>query len=206
MTISLIINTCCLGPRAEAVLSSGKQPHNLREFLLKCFIIPKAIESPAIDEIIVVGEYEPGEGYTYVHSPSVYFNCRDALHQRQAGFEASHGDVLLFQHDDHLVTGSLPPASAFLGPENVGVVVPERQTRMRLWTGEQLPSGQGLYIMGHAACYLREVLERCPWGDVLKYFDWDRAQTHQIRQAGYAIAWTDRLIAWDIEMGSKPWE
>ena len=202
MTISLVVNTACLGLRAGAVLSSGKRPHNLREFLLKCFILPEAMANPAISEIIVAGEFEPGDGYIYVPARSVYFNCRDALHQRQRGFEVSTGDVILFQHDDHLVQGVFPPMEAF---NSVQVIVPQRRTRMRVPTGERLNTGEGEYISGHAAFYTREAVAKCPWGQVPKVYQWDRAHTLQLRKAGYLAAIAEQVVAWDIEWGSEPW-
>jgi hypothetical protein len=200
--ISLVVNTACLGLRAGAILSSGKRPHDLREFLLKCFIIPEAMANPAISEIIVAGEFEPGEGYTYVRAPSVYFNCRDALHQRQRGFEAATGDVILFQHDDHLVQGDFPPMEVFTDTQ---VVVPQRRTRMRQAIGERLNAGEGRYVSGHAAFYSREAITKCPWGQVPKVYQWDRAHTEQLLDAGFRVGMADQMMAWDIEWGSQPW-
>jgi hypothetical protein len=100
--ISVIVNTCCLGSNARSVLSSGGIAYTERRQLLRDVLLPRLVGDPLVDEVIVVGEYEPGFGYEYVHSPSVAFNCTDALQQRQDGFDASNGEVVVFLHDDHL--------------------------------------------------------------------------------------------------------
>ena len=232
--ISLVINTCANGPKAAETLSSGKQPHAQRSFALRNFILPAAIADPTFDEIIVVGEWEPGNGYIYIEVPSEWFSCVDALAQRQAGFERSTGDWIVFQHDDHLLdnhigdsglTGLERTIGVGMNP-NLGVLVPARHTRLRNVNGEKLFSGEAKYgtdsiedcegqswpvplargyISGHCAIYRREVLEACPWGDVDKVFSWDVQHTAQIREAGFSINWSDALRCYDIEAGARPW-
>ena len=147
MSISLVINTCANGPKAAETLSSGKQPHAQRAFVLRNFILPAALADPTFDEVIVVGEWEPGNGYIYIEVPSVHFSCVDALAQRQAGFERSRGTLIFFQHDDHMLErmpfwddakGIIPPE--FREPHDV--VVPSRYTRLRDVNGERLNGGE----------------------------------------------------------------
>ena len=87
--ISLIINTAAGVSRD--IKSSGGVPHDRRGYALRNFILPSYTVSGMFDEIFVVGEWESGEGYEYIHCPSEHFSCVDALQQRQAGFEASNG-------------------------------------------------------------------------------------------------------------------
>ncbi len=227
--ISLCINTCANGTKAADTLSSGRQPHAQRSFALRNFILPAALADPTFDEVIVVGEWEPGNGYIYIEVPSVHFSCVDALAQRQAGFERSKGDWVVFQHDDHLLD-PLPLAEVFgtiTWKENFivfdeDVLVPSRYTRLRNVNGERLSNGEQKlcndetcdfmdeplekgYISGHCAIYRREVLEKCPWGNVDKVHTWDVAHTAQIRAADFNIEWSDALRVYDCEAGATPW-
>ncbi|KKK90453.1 hypothetical protein LCGC14_2722840, partial [marine sediment metagenome] len=159
----------------------------------------------------------------YIEVPSEHFSCVDALAQRQAGFERSTGDVVVFQHDDHMF---LPPdyyeLSIGMSPgwgtpayKQIDVLVPARYTRLRDVNGERLYNGEDRfpfsgspdvpYISGHCAIYRREVLEACPWGNVEEQFTWDIRHTEQIRDAGFKIEWSDALRAWDVEAGAAPW-
>lgn len=221
--ISLCINTCANGPKAAETKGSGGQTHERRAFALRNFILPAAIADPTFSEVIVVGEWEPGNGYIYIEVPSERFSCVDALAQRQAGFERSMGDWIVFQHDDHLLDNSIdwhcssgcPAIGDALGykADGIDVLVPARYTRLRDVNGEELINGMPLvenlgqegYISGHCAIYHREVLEYCAWGAIPKVFDWDVKHTAQIRDAGFKIEWTDALRCYDIEAGAKPW-
>ena len=214
MTISLRINSSANGPKAADTRSSGGQSHAQRSFALRNFILPAAVADPTFSEVIVVGEWEPGWGYIYIEVPSERFSCVDALTQRQAGFERSTGDWVVFQHDDHLLENVKDmlhgKISLFTGAD---VIVPARYTRLRDVNGEKLLSGEPSdkgknregYISGHCAIYRREVLEVCPWSDVKEIFEWDVEHTAQIREAGFKIEWSNALRCYDVESGSKPW-
>ena len=234
--ISLVINTCANGTKAADTLSSGRQPHAQRSFALRNFILPAALADPTFDEVIVAGEWEPGNGYVYIEVPSVHFSCVDALAQRQAGFERSAGDWVVFQHDDHILEDR-PEWSWKMRVDNIteaeaDILIPSRYTRLRNVNGERLYDGEpksrtvghaasilddppqmdttcvietGGYISGHCAIYRREVLEKCPWGEVAKIHTWDVAHTMQIRDAGFNIEWSDALRVYDCEAGATPW-
>ena len=220
----MVINTCARGPKAAETLSSGRQPHAQRAFALRNFILPAALADPTFDEVIVVGEWEPGNGYIYIEVPSERFSCVDALAQRQAGFERSMGDWVVFQHDDHTLANpvvgeefwydEITALEDAIDEANFDVLIPSRYTRLRDVNGEQLFNGEPQsnkdiytlgYISGHCAIYRREVLEKCPWGDVPKVFIWDVEHTAQIRDAGFKIEWSDALRCYDAEAGSTPW-
>ena len=230
MSISLVINTCAGGPKAAETLSSGRQSHMQRSFALRNFILPAALADPTFSEVIVVGEWEPGDDYIYIESPSEHFSCVDALAQRQAGFERSTGDWIVFQHDDHLLDNPIVDYDEVTALHKVDrikqkfdVLVPARYTRLRNVNGERLRNGECTkheklgcfrcfderecksYISGHCAVYRREVLEKCPWGDVEKVHTWDCVHTKQIRGAGFVIEWSSALKVWDVEAGSRPW-
>lgn len=230
MSLSVIIDTAA--GITENTISSGKVPYRDRAYALRSWVLPLYIQNPYIDQLIVVGVWEEGDGYEYVHCPaSKHGNGVDALVQRQAGFERATGDVLVFQHDDHFLdmythhreTGKAGPSwflpvinqgtpemSLFLEREkqHVGwqVLSPSRYTRLRNVSGERLNDGsRDGYINGHCAIYRREVIERCPWNGLPEKFIWDVLHTQQIREAGFKIEWTDAIKVWDIEAGARPW-
>ncbi len=222
--ISLVINTCAGGPKAAETLSSGRQSHMQRSFALRNFILPAALADPTFSEVIVVGEWEPGDGYIYIEVPSEHFSCVDALAQRQAGFERSTGDWIVFQHDDHSMNNYVWDVThsllQWIHLTEADVLVPARYTRLRNVNGERLYNGEPHtgpdssarsgplfdgYISGHCAIYRREVLEKCPWGGVEKVHTWDIEHTKQIRDAGFTIEWSDALRVYDCEAGSRPW-
>lgn len=223
MSISLIINTAAAAPHAKHVLSSGKVPYSWRAYALKNFILPRYCSDPYIDEVIVSGIWEEGEGYKYVRVPPIHFNWADCIAQRQAGFEAASGDVLIFQHDDHVLERAcilIDPRdqttvylSHYMSPEGTAdnkqydVLSPARYTRARVFAGERLNAGEAeKYIDGHLAIYRREVIGRCPWKEVPAQFTMDVAHTKQIRAAGFNIVHTDAVRCWDVERGSEPWK
>lgn len=190
---SVIINTACLGDTTTR--NSQKMAlHASRLYALRHWIIPSYLNNKYVDELIVVGEYEAGDGYRYVSVPSVHKTCVDALAQRQAGFEAATGDWLVFQHDDHVLDEwfGLDARADVLSPMRVRTGVG------RLNNGEAAfnPSP---YISGHCAVYKRAVLEACPWGAVPPQHTWDCAHTAQIRAAGFTINWTDAMRIRDVE-------
>lgn len=215
--ISLIINTAAGAPHAKHVQSSGRVPYSWRAYALQNFIIPNYLSDPAIDELIVVGHWHADAGYTYIPTEPVHYNWADCIAQRQAGFEAARGDILIFQHDDHLLdslTEDFPGDriySAFADCPSAesdfpSVISCSRYTCARRARGEALNDGSANgYIDGHCAIYQREVIERCPWKDVPAVFTMDVAHTQQILAAGFTIAYNTGIAVRDVEYGAEPW-
>jgi hypothetical protein len=221
--ISLIINTCA--GRDDGTLSNAKQPHAHRAYLLRNFILPQYIADPYIDEVIVAGEWEEGEGYIYVPVAPIHRTWADTLPQRQAGFEASKGDILVFQHDDHVLDNARKEPEfeddwdnvledVLYGGESWDVLSPTRYTRLRNVAGERLndnspgfnkytPPGGG--INGHCCIFRREVIEAVPWNSLPIEWTFDIIMRERIQQAGFKIVWTDAIRCYDCEMGAKPW-
>ena len=215
--ISVIINTCALERNTHSKTPQGV-PYNSRAYALRNFILPRYIADPYISEIIVVGSWEEGEGYRYIHSPSKYFSAVDALEQRQIGFEVSRNNILVFQHDDHFIELDWNVYRdldlGFSLSSGYDVVSPARYTRLRNVSGERLNGGEPGYnqwstseghINGHCAIFSREVIEKCPWTSANKIFTWDISMTQNIKAAGFKIIWHESIKCWDVEMGSEPW-
>lgn len=200
--LSVVVNTAALGEHAE-VESSGGVPHSEREYLLNTWILPRLIQDDLVDEIIVSGEWREGEEWIYVESTSEHFGPEDALKDRQLGFETSSGDVIIFQHDDHILG---PDATRLAKARSWPVVSPSRWTRMRDPTGERLNEGwSDGYLHGHAIVMEREVCKEVPWGEVPKVFTWDVEQTKMLLDAGYKPMMDSEMRVYDIEFGSEPW-
>jgi len=205
MGLSVVINTSALAPDAATHLSSGKVPHAQRAWLLRAVILPRYIESGVFSEIVVVGEFEPGLGYTYLEFPSVYHNCADALLKRQAGYEAlkqrSVGWVL-FQHDDHMWDF----ANGYPAKEAADVLSLSRWTRARVGFGEQLNDGGLRHINGHACLFRFGVAARVPWTKAPPVFTWDMEMTKLLREANVAIRYAPEFKVYDMEFGAEPWK
>lgn len=169
-------------------------------------------------EIIVVGEYEEGEGYTYVPCPSVFRNCGDALLQRQMGFDAlkykRDTDWILFQHDDHLWC----PDNQLDNHEqrHFDVLSVSRWTRENPeYYGGRLPDGAFpnkppilQYVNGHA-CLMRPnvfLMKQFKWTDAPPIFTWDVKVTQRLEKVGAKIRYTPEYRVWDCERNAKPWE
>jgi hypothetical protein len=197
--ISVVVNTCALGARSQRLLSSTGIEYGKRAALLKECILPN-LTARTIDQIVVSGEYEAGDGYEYVHSASEAFDATDALKQRSDGFAASTGDLILFQHDDHLAaTGFFHALGRYAADDSWDVLVPARQVSDRgavLTLNNGKPDG---YVMGHACVMRRTMVEKVPWADVEKVFSWDVSHTKLLLSRGARIRWVGDLVMWDLE-------
>lgn len=204
MRFSVVINTCALQPGAATHVGQSGKPYGLRAGFLRDLILPRLRSDTLVDQIIVVGEFEPGEGYTYVSAPSRYRNCRDVLHQRQAGTERIIHDRALFLMDDHV------PGPGFfeLLAETWGqwdVVSPVRVNR----AGTILNSGwngvgaNGMeperYIHAHGTVLARWVWERCPWGQCIPIYKWDQVMSMWWADAGARAIGTHQITLTDVE-------
>lgn len=205
MSISLVINTNCLGDSASGISSGGKGvAYAGRAYALRNLILPLYTRwAPVFREIVVVGEYEEGEGYTYVPCDSIYRNCADALIQRQAGFEAltKNSEWVLFMHDDHLwdVENLIPRTTPY------DVISPSRWTRLR-GAPERLNNGETLgHISGHAVLMRPSVLRAFRWSSVPPVFTWDIETQRMLETMGYSVGREESVKVWDVEMGSEPW-
>jgi hypothetical protein len=207
MQLSIVINSAALGPKSRTALSSGGVPYGKRAALLREQILPDALRTAA--EVIVSGEWEPADAYRYVPCPSTHFDCTDALDQREAGFRACGGDIVVFQHDDHMWDmASLDRLiELYAADETWDVLVPARWgtdagTQRRLNNG-----AREAYVMGHACVMRRPAIERAPWSGVPRVLTWDVAHTGILVAGGARIRWVEDVRVQDLEadLGARPW-
>lgn len=206
----VVINTCCLGPGGKTTNADGQKRSGNRDWVLRSFILPFYDACPVIDEIVVAGEYEPGPQYTYVESPSEHFNTFDCLKQRQLGFEETNADVILFQHDDHILDFEI--ADSWRWDDSWDIAVPARYSRNRDRSAERVNNGEaefnprtGAYIGGHACFCSRQAIIDLPWVDLPKEYIWDVRHKEFADRRGLNTAYVDDLRVFDVEEGSKPW-
>lgn len=208
-TLSIVIVTAALAE--DIPQSSGKQAHAFRAYLLRNFLLPQLCDSLFVSEIIVVGEFEDGDGYTYIHVPSVErSSIHDGIRKRHIGTQAATGEWICVMNDDHWFASD---AFTWLWPllSHADVVSPARWTRLRgkderLNGGEPggAWSGPG-HINGHCTFFKREALAACPWDALPRVFTFDVAQTERLREQGFHIEWAENVRVYDIEHGSEPW-
>ena len=207
MRLTVVINTCALGPRAtETTSATNGAVYAARRYALGNFILPAYLEDDFISEVVVVGEWCEGEGYTYIHSPSRYFSSDDATAQREAAAQAATGDIIVFQHDDHILHPKAAKELVMTEMNGADVLVLPRFVRSRLGDLTK-PNGSGAtppYIGGHCAAYTRDAISRVPWRAVPAIREWDQAQTMLMRASGLKISWpTNTPRVYDCEVGAQ---
>lgn len=192
--ITAIVNTCALGGHGNA--GSAGKPYSHRAELLERDILP-GLRRHEISQVIVVGEYKPGEGYQYIHSPSVYKNCRDVLAQRQAGFEAAKFDWIFFQMDDHSLSANAPLDS--LRQCDADIVTPYRHGRGGTLLNSGFNDARGIsYVHTHGIFMRRHAVETCPWIRLPPIHAFDIVHTMWFQDAGLTVARMDPGII-DVE-------
>jgi hypothetical protein len=212
--ISIIINTCA-GTKDPEILerrgsrdNTGKRKYaeraaKLREMLGRYRDLKDV-------EIIVVGEWESGEGYRYIHDPGKLKDPSDQAQQRHTGMQAAKGSVILFLNDDHYV-----PLVDFKNVERVAEEFGASGVAYRcIQNGDDngLPHmGLNLakpYIPGHASIFKREVIEAAPWSLAAERIGpTDVLHTESLEDRGFKTnRRTDLVRAYDIEIGAFPEE
>lgn len=205
MSIACVLNTSCLAAGADTQLSSGRVPYGRRAWLLRNVILPTYRWSGIFSEIVVVGEFEPGDGYTYVPAQSIYKNCADALWKRQAGFDALKHKVewTLFQHDDHLYDPTNPYPHT---QTTAHVLAPSRWTRAR---GQAEPLNDGSrdgYVNGHASLMrTNAVFPLFSWASIPPVFTWDVEVTMRLAELRLPWGYAPEIKVFDLEEGAEPW-
>ena len=214
--LSLIINTASMDPFVAAKGNMYRQG----SYGDRRSIVRELISSSGFDEVIVAGNFEPGEGYTYLELEPQLRDRRDALWQREMGARHATGDVLVFTHDDHVldegfaeklrlyyidgfmcdISDKAPDPECKCGtyhsPPEWDLIVPKRIHGL---TGEELNNGKEEgYMGGHSLVMRRWLWAEVPWMSVNTEW-WDTTMTRLWREAGGTIVWSDKLVHIDRE-------
>jgi len=196
--ISLIINTASMDPIVAAQSNMfrrsryGDRVENVRRLA--------KVAGDAGVEVIVAGNFEEGDGYTYVELEPGYRDRRDALWQREMGARYSTGDVLIFCHDDHSLDAEfvnvLRRRYLQQSQQEWDLIVPKRIHNDMV---TELNNGKDEdYMGGHALVMKRWLWARVPWMSVNTEW-WDTTMTRLWREAGGRIVWVDDLVHVDME-------
>src|SRR5205823_297714 len=73
--------------------------HAARAALVKERVLPSVLR--VLPEVYVVGDFEPGAGYTYLPVPAITHTTIDALIKRDVGALATTSKWVLYLSDDH---------------------------------------------------------------------------------------------------------
>lgn len=215
--ISVIINTCA-GTTNEEILkrrgsrdNTSKKPYaerasKLREMLARYYDLANSKMHDI--EIIVVGEWEPGSGYLYVHDPGKLMDPSDQAQQRHTGTQHANGDVMVYLNDDHYIPMRDFPSIPWVA-ERHGMVGPAFyllkdgvETSLDTYGLNQSKP----YIPGHAMIATREMMEKAPWSIAAGHIGCtDVEYCDGVRERGLAFEWRTELVrCYDIEAGDFP--
>lgn len=175
-----------------------------RQELVAEHVLPSVLRQGCFAEILVVGDYAPGRGYTYLPVPPIHGNTLDALTKRQVAADASRSDAILYLCDDHRLLNIWDTEWPAWRDAQWDVLVPARYTQRR---GRLVEINNGLdardphapYAGGHAAIYRRRILDRCPWTAAARHPNWDLLHSRQVLAAGGVIAHCSDLSVADID-------
>ena len=177
-------------------------------------VLPSVLRQ-RFDEVIWVGDGEPGDDYRFLSVPPLSRTTNDALVKRDVGTLASQADVLIYLSDDHALEEHFGEILRhWCSPEKLDtwdILAPSRYCK---WNGKriQLNSGwtdwgQGTppYIGGHGGVYKRYVVTRCPWAARPHDLLWDLIITQQQKAEGDRIVYVPELAIQDMEPEHSPW-
>lgn len=174
---------------ACVIIASEKRRDLVRELVL-----PSAIQNVA--EVYVVGDFEPGRGYSYLPVPPITGTTIDALIKRDAGTLATNADFIFYLSDDHIIE------RAGEEPTGTTIGVPERRCGDHWGLNMGLQDG---YCGGHAGLFPRELVQRRPWSTMPHHRLWDMLSSHIYVDMGASLmSMPDWRIA-DVEPGATPW-
>lgn len=172
--------------------------------LVKAKVLPSVLDK-GFDEIVWVGDGEPGEGYRFLHVPPLTRTTTDALVKRDVGTAATTSDWLFYLCDDHaLGPGEIPTGST------ADVVVPSRYCQFE---GLVIPLNMGMtvadpnapYCAGHAGLFRRKLIQRRPWAAMPHDRLWDLISSRQQMAMGATF---EQSMSWgveDLEPEHSPW-
>ena len=168
-----------------------------RRTLIREKVLPSALRHLGGEEVYVVGDFEPGLGYTYLPVPPITGTTIDALVKRDVGTLATNADGIFYLSDDHMLRdmGVMPRDRLTIG-------VPDRRCGDRYGLNMGLQDG---YCGGHAGLFPRELVQRRPWSTMPHHRLWDMLSSHIYVEMGATL---EQLPYWtieDVEPNGRPW-
>lgn len=167
-------------------------------------ILPSVLRQGLFGEVIVVGDFGPGEGYRFLHVPKVTGTTMDALMKRECASAASRADALLYLCDDHLLFDGWAAEWPAWEQGRWGILVPARYTEaegkiveINNGTDPQWPGAP--YCGGHSGIFRREVLRARPWMAAPHDLFWDLGHSRQVVESGFPLVHCPDLKVLDID-------
>ena len=208
MTLSCVVCTIAGAPDAgeRGNIYSVGLPYAARGWALRNLTLPW-LSRMGFKELIVTGQWEQGPGYHYIKVPEVYRNIGDLLLQRQAGYDLSTGDWVLYLNDDTIWDPSNPlPADL-----ECQVLSPSRWSRAATPYGSPLndgsmassPYNEEDYVHFHATLVRREVTQRIPWVTLPPEPGVDVLFSMRLNYEGIPWRHAPEYKVWDIELGAR---
>lgn len=182
-----------------AIIVSAK-----RAELVRTHILPSVIRQGLFQQILVVGDYWPGDGYRYLPVPPVTRTTLDALMKRETAAVASRADAILYLCDDHLLLDGWQSEWPAWAEQRWGVLVPARYTEkdgevVEINNGTDRRDPNAPYCGGHAGIYRREVLRARPWLATPHGLFWDLDHSRQVIDSGFPLEHCADLRVCDID-------
>ena len=219
--LNVIINTCCLTDDSYVAANygsygRGKKTYAAREGaladMIECYLLQPGVE------VIVVGEYKPGPGYSYIRDPGLTHSPEDQAQQRHTAetWGGLAAQPTLYLNDDHyLPVEDIIEAIGCLKTFDIGVLAFRREDP----DGVPLADGSGgfpglsSYVMGHGHLATWGVVSQGLWGAVVPTvmrrgvrgaFQADIQFTRELAARG--VAWRRGPYALiDMDGGDFPW-
>lgn len=167
-------------------------------------VLPSVLDK-GFDEIVWVGDGEPGEGYRFLNVPKLTGTTTDALVKRDVGTVATSSEWLFYMCDDHALVQADWPTDG-------NVFVPKRVSRHP--TRGVIPINMGLdpndpnrpYCGGHAGLFHRSLIQRRPWTAMPHHRLWDLISSRIQMQMGAEFVEAPGIVIQDLEPEASPWQ
>lgn len=177
--------------------------------LVRKEILPNILDQ-SFDEVLVVGNGEPGRGYRYLPVHPLTDSTLDGLIKRDAAAVATRSETLVYLCDDHRLHHRFGFALRDVVERDWDVLTPRRYT---VRDSLSIPLAMGVeegYCAGHGIVIRRSALRRVPWTSCPWHRNWDVIHSRMLVAAGCKIEeGPSQLILEDIEWmvnpESKPW-
>ena len=210
--IHIAINTCAGTMDGELLARRGsynnphKHPYIDRASKLTHILDLYHQHLPEVN-IVVVGEWHPGEGYTYIHDPGATKSPEDQAQQRQAATPpyAADDDIIVYLNDDHfLLPTDLPYLCYWMKRDDIEIAAFKRA----IWTAgsvEPIEDGWPNYIHGHGNASTLRAARVARWGDIDPHLGVtaDIQYTGIVRHLGLTFERAPIAI-YDCEVGDVP--
>lgn len=162
-------------------------------------------------QLLVVGDYLQGNGYTYLPVPPLTHSTTDALVKRDVAALACTTNWIAYFSDDHLPANDFGEQLDRLPLTKYDVFVPARYASQEGHEGERLNMGEPTYCGGHAGLFRRSLIQEMPWSAGPHDRLWDLLNSQRHQQAGARYHWEPadesqvKLRVFDVEPGASPW-